>query len=959
MNTTLRKQSQRYALELLLQRLQSSTGTTCVGQVFRGCSSTNYIEQWSRQSYSRRRLYSTTLGTVSSSSFSRDSVGESAMMGRIRPRNRNIFLQDETKATTTVKTKTMKKTKENPYTDYRFRYYSSPTSNAFWRDLNMAVSEGDGEGAEDIVMGLLKNYSSSTTTSVPNDGHEDERMMDPSTNIDNEDNDRINIVDTTTVVPKVLDTRIFSLVLQAWKNSRSQLSAERAQQLLDQMIVLYEERILSEPPSLDDYIAVLECRIASGDLSLQSVESAIRIMERYTKDHHDDHHDRPRRHRHHPSNGSETRAYELLLQILGKAGHASKAMILLETLIPKPHSVNMWNSVLEAYLNSNQPDEPPQIAQQVLDRMSQQDRTSSEQQQQQNDFPPADGTSYDLVLQCWARIPEHPDAVSNAQRLLVEMKRNRLQTTLISYQSIISILAHHGEALLAEQFLDDLIHEYGIQYDAQLKPTAVPFETVLLAYTKCHHSDAAPRASSLLTHMSELYASGILERQPDAWSYNFVLKCWMHSSHRDSKDQALKLLKKMQKDGIRPDISTMNTILNIIGTKDGPIQAEQYLNQMYQDYLKDPIRIPQPDVISFGSVLKAWASKKDPQGAEHAQTLLRRLQHLHQSGWPHCQPDLAIFANVMKSVSYSKGNNAPYLVEGIFRSMQESSKDVPDMKPDTVCWNIAISGWAQAGDGPRAEALFQEMLQEYLADRENASAPNVMTFSAVLSAWARTQGNPQAPERAETLLQQMKDLSETGVLPDAKPNVISYSIVLDCLAYARSKSAALRADAILEEMKASDDPNVRPNIVSYNSVMKAWSFSRDPNTLLRVSSLLKEIMSLSENDKTKKFKPNVNTFGSYLKVIADSDIPDREKRAQIVVDLMDQLGIIPNDWTRNQLRRCSNDTRIPGEKNQYNHHSPRGGGGNRFRRKNNNSNNNKNQKPVRSPVPEVPDLNYS
>jgi hypothetical protein len=746
--------------------------------------------------------------------------------------------------------------------------------------LNLAVREGDGDGAEDIVTGLLKS-----------DPH-----YDGSSSSGNQ---------------KSLDTRIFSLVLQAWKNSQSELAAERAQQLLDQMIALCEEGILREPPSLEDYNAVLECWVASGDSSLQAAESSLRITERLTKDHIPD-----------------SRTYELLLQILAKGGHAARAMQFVVGSVPKPHStITLYNFVLEAFMNSHLPD-ASRKAQRLLELM--QDRDS--------DYPEPNGASYDFVLRCWAQVPEHPESSENAQKLLANMKKNNLQTTLQSYQSVISILAVHGEAISAERLLTNLVQDYGAQFDAQLKPTLAPFETVLLAYTKFHHADAAPRAESLLMQMSELYESGILEQPPDAWSYNFVLKCWMHSKQKNATDHAVKLLEKMQADGVQPDISTMNTFLNIIAKSGEPCKAEEYLNQMYQAFLEDPIRNPQPDVISFGTVLKAWSSKKDPESAERAQSLLLRLQNLHESGWSHCRPDLAIFTSVMKCLSYSKHVDAPFMAEAILRSMQESAKTHPDMKPDTVCWNTAIKVWAQVGDGPRAETMFQEMLQEYLADRTNAPAPNVITFSAVLSAWAKTQRNPQAPERAETLLQQMKHLSETGVLPDAKPNVISYSIVLDCLAYAGSTSAALRADSILREMKASDDPNVQPNVVSYNSVIKAWSFSRDPNALLKVTTLLKEMITLMENNGNTKFTPNVNTFGSILKVLADSNVPDKQARAQVLVRLMEKLGVVLNDWGRNQLRRCSDEKNEDGRRG-------------RFRRS-------RKAKAI-SKVSDVPDLNYS
>ena len=233
----------------------------------------------------------------------------------------------------------------------------------------------------------------------------------------------------------------------------------------------------------------------------------------------------------------------------------------------------------------------------------------------------------------------------------------------------------------------------------------------------------------------------------------------------------------------------------------------------------------------------------------------------------------------------------------------------PDLKPDVVCWNMAIRAWALVGNGPKAEALFREMLAEYMDNKGTNMAPNNVTFSSVLSAWAKTQHDPSAPERAERLLQEMKQLAQLQDFPDVKPNVISYSIVLDCWAYAKSTAAAERAEKILREMQESNDPNLQPNALSFNAVIKAWSLSRDPRALVKVMCLLKEMIDGLENHGKKQLTPNANTFGSVLKVLAESSAPDKDKRAQIIVSLMEKFGIEWNDWSRRQLKRCSENNK--------------------------------------------------
>jgi pentatricopeptide repeat protein len=98
------------------------------------------------------------------------------------------------------------------------------------------------------------------------------------------------------------------------------------------------------------------------------------------------------------------------------------------------------------------------------------------------------------------------------------------------------------------------------------------------------------------------------------------------------------------------------------------------------------------------------------------------------------------------------------------------------MTPDTVCWNSAINAWVQRGNGKRAEALFKKMLANYILQDKQAAAPNLITFTAVLSAWAKTSNNAQAPELAELLLQRMGQLLYQSGALDVKPNVICYSL---------------------------------------------------------------------------------------------------------------------------------------------------------------------------------------
>jgi pentatricopeptide repeat protein len=743
------------------------------------------------------------------------------------------------------------------------RCYAS-ASNAFWRELNQAVQQGNGMHAEEMVKSLLLLTNNNNGTHASSPRMQPRQEQEP------------------------IDTRLFSLVLQAWKNNKDSPApdpnaARRAHKLLEEMTSLARDGILTEEPTLDDYHAVLESWYHQAHFlpPSQSIECVEQILSFVTS--------------------PTTTTYELALSILGKGGHAKEALQSLRELRNKypeiEPTLNMYNSILQAYSLQGAPGPALKLF-------------KSMQAQTTGGLPCPNGDSYNAVIACCCAQPTNDieTGVQHAQDLLDQMKAHKVQRTLESYTPVISALAKLGEAKQAEVLLTRLVQDYGFQFDANLKPSLQPFQSVLWAYSKSYHPDAAKRAQALLNNMRELYDAQVLKTEPNIMSYNIVLKCWAQSKSKNAPKQVTDLYEEMRSSNMIPDSTSMNTVLNTWATKTAPDKTEALFWKFYRSYVQDPLHNPQPNVISFGTVLKAWASKSfnDPTAPDRAEALFRKLFELHQSGWEQCKPDAVTFASLIQCWGKSKQRGAAEKAESLLRKMQQLAKEgETEMAPDTICWNSAIQAWAQAGNGERAEALFKEMLVNYIRDRNERQKPNVITFTAVLSAWAKTRFYKHAPKRAEKILEQMEKLHQSGALDDVKPNCVSYSILLDCLAYAKKNSSAAKAESILNQMKQSDDRDLQPNVISYNSVIKAWSFTRDAQAVAKVTALLEELLEKSEADP--RMTPNSNTFGSVLKTIGDSRLPDKGQRAESVVNLMGKYRVPINDWSRNQLQRCQND----------------------------------------------------
>lgn len=99
--------------------------------------------------------------------------------------------------------------------------------------------------------------------------------------------------------------------------------------------------------------------------------------------------------------------------------------------------------------------------------------------------------------------------------------------------------------------------------------------------------------------------------------------------------------------------------------------------------------------------------------------------------------------------------------------------------------------------------------------------PDTITYNVVINAWAKSGGKGAAAE-AEKLLAKMQKLHAAGD-PDIKPNVVTYGAVIDSYAKCGEKGAAAKADTLLARMIQlyQSDPvansDLRPNTYVFNT----------------------------------------------------------------------------------------------------------------------------------------------
>jgi pentatricopeptide repeat protein len=527
----------------------------------------------------------------------------------------------------------------------------STVSSYHWDSLNQAVQAGNGEEAEAIVDKLLGEYEQKKGANQP------------------------------------LDPGVFSLVLEAWANSESPEAALRAHSLLEQMSE-FAERGFFAAPAIEDYHTVLQCWVKHPskdlDLAVKNGEKLLHTM-------------RQRGDICQPT----TFTYDLALTIFARAGMGARAQAILDELVQEHEStrngniepsIATFNLVLKAWGNSSE-NNAAEAAEALLVRM----RKLADTGERTKIWPNL--TSYNAVINCWCT-SHHKGAADRAEALLERMKKEGVRPTALTYNRVISAQSKAGNPEKAERLLSRLIKDYHIQFDADLKPDIKPFKKVLRAWSWSRDPLAAQRAEAFLNHMREMYDAEVLDAKPDLFCYNKVVQCWCQSKHKDAAQRAQDLLVQMQSLGdpdIEPDSSTINRVLKAWANSANPshaeqliwrayevgdlnvqldiisvnrvldawansgnaAQAEHLLWKVYDKYSQDPRYHPQPDQISFGTVLKAWARSDSPGAPERAELILMKMQELHNSGWEKCKPGVIPYTTVINCWAKSSKTAQP------------------------------------------------------------------------------------------------------------------------------------------------------------------------------------------------------------------------------------------------------------------------------------------------------------
>jgi pentatricopeptide repeat protein len=348
-----------------------------------------------------------------------------------------------------------------------------------------------------------------------------------------------------------------------------------------------------------------------------------------------------------------------------------------------------------------------------------------------------------IVMKAWIRIGR-VDMAKDWLRRMQDLYHNHsdwleMQPNAIAYTTLINGLAQRGNAIEAEDMLNEQLQDF-LSGNEACRPDTRTFNAVLNAWSKSiDDPKAVTRCQTLLTQMQEL-SSMEWDCYPDQYSLTSVIICCVNNA--------------------------------------GPEQAEIILPKLGASTKVSP------SIVIYNAILRGYAKSGNVDGAERLMDKVLSTKSV--------APDEITFNTVLNAYSKSKASSdVPQMAESLLWKMQDYG-----ISPTVVSYSSVMQCWTKASkhsrDGPeRAESILRHMIQT------QSHRPNIICYNTVMNAWANAaRRDPSALERATRLLDEI-------LQPDHRlqPTESTFRTMFYCIAESGVQDKGKRAKAVVELME--------------------------------------------------------------------------------------------------------------------------------------------------------------
>lgn len=296
-------------------------------------------------------------------------------------------------------------------------------------------------------------------------------------------------------------------------------------------------------------------------------------------------------------------------------------------------------------------------------------------------------------------------------------------------------------------------------------------------------------------------------------------------------------------------------------------QIQRIVERLEQYYADPAIPLVGDGQIEHAIVLFLCRQQKPQQALQRVE---KKLQNSKPSDIVPYQPPISTFNSIIAGfAAINQPERSREVVEWMLKEQEKENSPVPP--PNDVCFNSLAHAYATVGGkdaGFQVENIIERM-QELEATKGFPVNPSTSTFNIAINAWARS-GHPDAPTRAEMLLQKMIDLSKAGL--GTGPTEESWCSVMNTLCNAGKPGFTRRVTAMLDLMeKLHDNGSLTESLsdVAYTISVKAWEMEAFQNGDKRQQlRYIDRILQVVDRVHGRGFTPSTELFNAVLTAVA-------------------------------------------------------------------------------------------
>ncbi|KAL3918145.1 MAG: hypothetical protein SGILL_004374 [Bacillariaceae sp.] len=514
------------------------------------------------------------------------------------------------------------------------------------------------------------------------------------------------------------------------------------------------------------------------------------------------------------------------------------------------------------------------------------------------------------------------DMAQKADSILRRMKRNGAEPDVVVYTSVLNCWAKTASRKERKQsstrvlsLLQEMEDAYTAEKNYLLKPSQITYSQAIKAIRHSLDPNAPRIAEGILKRMYNLTESGRIQVPPNVANYNAVItalstsgpKAQRQSNARKAEDLLDDMIRRSRREGefsVEPNIFTWGSVLRgwaESGSPDCGEQAHRVLERLEELYDSGNSRI-RPNVVCYTTAMQAWArGDASPEMALHSvNNLLAKLEQLYiETGHDYSRPNEVTYITVMDSYCRKCPEEAGSMSQAVVEHMVKlHEKGIGFGKPTRIVFNALINAWSKSPEdnaAENAERVFQWMESEYhetasngrgYVGKQSTSQPDEISLCGVLNAWANNAANGGAL-RAQQIMEYTTNVL-TAKERGFDHSVVSYNVLIKAWGRSRAEDSVQRAEKILTDLEdnfAKKKSNIQPDITTYSSVINCCAYYAGPSKG-RAAAFDVAWRTFRKIKESNKLVANNIVYGTLFKAIGK--LCRTEDRDDMIKDLFEE-----------------------------------------------------------------------